>query len=131
MIVKQHLLRARQVEDAIRTELLRQSSSDNGEQPSPAARIGVDLLDVRIAVMDKLLAQFEEEDHTPFTVAMERIRQHFDKDFKTPYKTWRGATPANEPSLAKDIVVVFEELVARGVWNGACPVINPRWDPAA
>lgn len=124
--MRQHLQRQRQVEAAIRTDLLRQRGES---EPTPAQRIGVDLLDLRIAVLDKLIAELEIEATTPFTAALERLKLHFDKDSKSVYRTFRGATPVDEPSLPKDISIVFEELVARGIWMGDCPVPDPRWDP--
>lgn len=124
--MREHLLRTRQVEAAIRTELLRRNQD---AEKSPAHRVLLDLIDARIATLDDMIAKLAGEAETPFYAAMDRIRAHFDKASETPYKSWRGPTPVNQPSLAKDIVTVFEELTARGVWMGPCPVLDPRWNP--
>jgi hypothetical protein len=121
-----HLLRTRQVEGAIRTALLREAGEDN---PSSTKRVLLELIDVRISVLDKLINELEAEADTPFQIAAERVRQHFDKDFATPYKAWRGPTPKDQPSLAKDVAVIFEEMAAKGLWTGACPNLDPKWDP--
>jgi hypothetical protein len=124
--MRQHLLRTRQVEATIRTKLLREAGEAN---ISSAKRVLIDLVDIRIDVLDELIAEHEAEAQTPFQVAAERVRQHFDKGFATPYKSWRGPTPVDQPSLAKDVAIIFEEMVAKGVWNGSCPNLDPKWNP--
>lgn len=124
--MRQHLLRTRQVEAAIRTDILREAGEDN---PSSHKRVLLELIDIRIAVLDKLISDHAAEAQTSFQIAAERVRQHFDKDFATPYKSWRGPTPVDQPSLAKDIAIIFEEMAARGLWTGACPNLDPRWNP--
>jgi hypothetical protein len=124
--MRQHLLRTRQVEAAIRTDILREAGQEN---PSAAKRVLIDMIDLRIKTLDKLIADHEVEAQTPFQIAAERVRQHFDKDFATPYKAWRGPTPVDQPSLAKDVAIIFEEMVARGLWTGSCPNLDPRWNP--
>lgn len=123
--MRQHLLRSLQIEEAIRDKLVAE-----GAEFDSAKRVLVDLIGIRIATLERLIGDLEAEALRPFAQAMERIRQHFDKDCKEPYRTFRGPTPKDEPSLPKDIVVVFEELVARCIWNGPVPVRDPRWDPS-
>lgn len=125
--MKQHLQRTRQVEEAIRTELLREDGHGGGN--ISAKRVLVDLIDVRLKVIDRLVAQYETENTTPLDGVLARVHLHFDKDNKSPYKTFRGPTPAHEPSLPKDIATIFEALVERGIYHGPCPVLDPKWEP--
>lgn len=125
--MRNHLIRARAVEQAIRERL----QTDNNIDDDSHKRVLVDLIGVRIAAIDALLLDVEGgHPNNTFGEAMERIRQHFDKDAKTPYKAWRGATPKDQPSLSKDIVIVFEQLAMEGVWHGDIPQLDPRWDAA-
>jgi hypothetical protein len=125
--LRQHLLRSRLIEAEMRTELLRRNAES---EPSPAQRVLLDLLDLRIRILDRLIDEQDVEAGLPFSQAMERLRLHFDQAENTPYRAWRGATPKDEPSLAKDIKIVFDELISRGIWGGPSPVLDSRWDPS-
>lgn len=124
--MREHLIKARTVETAIRDRL----KTENQLADHSGKRVLVDLIDIRITTIDKLLSDIDGgHPNDVFTTAMERIRAHFDKDAKEPYDTWRGPTPVNEPSLAKDIVIVFEQLQLEGIYHGDSPKLDPRWNP--
>jgi uncharacterized protein (DUF2461 family) len=126
--LRDHLIKARVVEQSIRDRL----SAENALADNSAKRVLVDLIGIRIETIDKLIADIDGgHPNDVFTAAMERIRAHFDKDANEPYKAWRGATPVDQPSLAKDILIVFEQLQLEGVYTGDAPKLDPRWDPTA
>lgn len=125
--MREHLIKARTVEQAIRDRL----QAENEVADDSAKRVLVDLISVRIATIDRLLSDLDGgHPNDLFTAAMERLRQQFDKDAKSPYRTFRGATPADQPSLPKDILIVFEQLQLEGIYHGTAPVLDPRWDPS-
>lgn len=126
--MREHLIKARVVETAIRDRL--QAENHLGNDSSK--RVLVDLIGIRIETIDKLLADIDGGHPSDvFTAAMERIRAHFDKDSAEPYKAWRGPTPVDQPSLAKDILIVFEQLQLEGVYHGDAPKLDPRWNPTS
>jgi hypothetical protein len=126
--MREHLIKARTVEAAIRDRL----QVENHLGSDSAKRVLVDLIGIRITTIDKLLSDIDGgHPSDAFTDAMERIRAHFDKDATQPYKAWRGPTPVDQPSLAKDIVIVFEKLQLEGVYGGDAPKLDPRWNPSA
>lgn len=125
--MRQHLVRTRQVEGEIRTELLRRC--ENGSPVTSTERVLIDLLDVRVRTLDRMIEQLEAEATTPLYEAATRVFEHFDKDHKSPYRAFRGATPVDVPSLPKDVAILFEALVAAGLYNGPCPALDPRWNP--
>lgn len=94
-------------------------------------RVAADLIRVRIELIDQLIGEMGPHPASAFQDAMERVRQQFDKDVdqkKKPYKSWRGPTPKGEPSLAKDIRIIFHQLMLEGIWTGEAPVLDPRWE---
>jgi hypothetical protein len=124
--MREHLIKSRTVETAIRDRVQRDFDPKN-----PTHRVALELWNLRLAAMDDLLQEVEgEHPNTAFQAAMERIRQHFDKDGESPYKSFRGATPPDQPSLPKDIAIMFEQLMLEGVWYGNAPQLDPRWDPS-
>jgi uncharacterized protein (DUF2461 family) len=126
--MREHLIKAHTVETAIRDRL----QTENALVDNSAKRVLVDLIGIRIETIDKLLADIDGgHPSDAFTGAMERIRAHFDKESKEPYKAWRGATPVDQPSLAKDILIVFEQLQLEGVYTGDAPKLDPRWNPTS
>jgi hypothetical protein len=126
--MREHLIKARTVETAIRDRL----QVENHLGSDSAKRVLVDLIGIRITTIDKLLADIDGgHPNDAFAAAMERIRAHFDKDAAEPYKAWRGATPVDQPSLSKDILIVFEQLQLEGIYTGDSPKLDPRWNPSA
>jgi hypothetical protein len=127
--MREHLIKAHTVETAIRDRL----ATENALADNSAKRVLVDLIGIRIETIDKLLADidgghpndaFSRGDGT-HPGALRQGRQG------SPYKAWRGATPVDQPSLAKDILIVFEQLQLEGVYTGDAPKLDPRWDPTA
>jgi hypothetical protein len=126
--MREYLIKARTVEAAIRDRL----ATENALADNSAKRVLVDLIGIRIETIDKLLADIDGgHPNDAFAASMERIRAHFDKDAAEPYKAWRGPTPVDQPSLSKDILIVFEKLQLEGIYDGDAPKLDPRWNPTA
>lgn len=68
-------------------------------------------------------------DHpTQVTEAVERLRLHYDKDSKTVYRAWRGATPKDQPSPTKDMAILFAYLTESGFMNAGTIQLDPLWN---